>query len=606
MNGILQKNHKKSLKRISAAALVATVTFSTPSVLTALNDGNPIGGVEAYAAEVTNLMNSSDTLTQFHVNYNDSYDHWVHNFHNDGDIPVENADFDISGLKYVVKFPDELAHLLDNQYTKEYLFGQIKNFDAAQNAFTVTGTALDEDGNEVTIHTDQHNPFEHISVNQATNSIEFDFASFYQANNLEPYIREDVVGDYFFNTLGFQTPIVVSDDDLLNNGSYTFKTAIVRGDSINLDNVSNAYEEVLEIDYSKDPEPGIDKNALTSLIDEAKAYAKEDYTEESYASLTEALTAAEEVVSNDDATQEEVDSALSSLETAVEGLEEETTPDPVVEKAELEDLIKKAKGHVKEDYTKESFAPLVEAVQAAEDVLANEDATEEEVNKAQAELEKAIDSLEELPVDKEALTSLIEEMSALNAEDFSKKSFEALTEALTAAEEVLANEDATQKELDAAVDALLTAKDDLERVKPIENPDPGVDASELVALLQNAKQYVKEDYTSETYAALLDAIHNTEELLETKAATEEAIQEVLDSLEVAINGLKEVVQEKPDVEENDEEESLIVDGNSHHSDGDLLPKTATNTYTIGLIGGLLAVVGGVLVAVRKRFTNLFN
>lgn len=482
MSEILQKNQlnekstsKKTFKRISAAALAATVVFSTPSVLTALNDGNPVSGAEVYAAEVTNLMNSKDVLTQFHVNHNDNSEFWAHRFHNDGDIQIDGPDFDLTGLTYVVKFPDELSHLLENDFTLDYLLGNIKNFDSAQNAFTFTGIAIDQNGEEVTIHKDDHKTYDHVSVNKATNSIEFDFASFYEANQFEPYIRQDVNGNHFFNTLGFQTPIIVSDQNMLHNGAYTFKSAIVRGKSVNLDNVSNAHEEVLNIDYSTDPVPEVNKSMLTSVVEEAKAYAEADYTEASFVALQNALTASEEVLANDKATQEEVDEVLSALQLAITGLEKN---DPTAER----------------------------------------------------------------PIDTAALESLIEK----------------------------------------------------------------------------AKQQISEDYTAETYEALLNAIQSAEALLASDEVTAEAVQEVLDTLQVAIDGLKEAVEEKTEgstenkqpnneVEEDEEEgETIIVDKETSTGNGQLLPKTATSTYTMGLIGTLLAVTGGVFVFIRKRFTNLFN
>src|SRR5699024_442313 len=325
----VNNNRKKSLKKVSAMALAATVAFSTPSVMNVLNDGSPLSGVEVYAAETTNLMNTNETLTTFNVNHNDNDEHWVHRFHNDGDIPVDRPDFDLNGLKYVVKFPDELAHLLDNTYMLDYLLGNQTNFGAAQNAFTFTGMAVDKDGAEVTIHKDDHKPFNHSSVNKATNSIEFDFASFYEANELEPHFRQDVNGDYFFNTLGFETPIVVSDEEMLDNGTYTFKSAIVRRESVDLNNISNAYAQDLTVDYSTDPEPEVDKEALTSLVDKTVGYDASEYTVESFKAFTDAHTAAETVLDNEEATQEEVDKALATLQTAVDGLEKVEEEAPV-------------------------------------------------------------------------------------------------------------------------------------------------------------------------------------------------------------------------------------------------------------------------------------
>src|SRR5699024_8758182 len=168
----------------------------------------------------------------------------------------------------------------------DYLFGHEENFGYSINPFNVTGTVIDKNGEKVSINKDEHKPYNYISINKETNSVEFDFDSFYSENDLEPYIRESA-GEYTFNNLGFKTPIVVPNKDMLDNGSYEFKSAIVRGDSVDLDNVSDAHSETLEVDYSSDPEPepepDVDKSALEKLVEDvANEYDEDDYTEDSF------------------------------------------------------------------------------------------------------------------------------------------------------------------------------------------------------------------------------------------------------------------------------------------------------------------------------------
>ena len=58
------------------------------------------------------------------------------------------------------------------------------------------------------------------------------------------------------------------------------------------------------------------------------------------------------------------------------------------------------------------------------------------------------------PVDTTALEAKLAEAKALNAEDYTEDSFAALTAAITAAEAVLADEEATQEDVDALVAAM--------------------------------------------------------------------------------------------------------------------------------------------------------
>ncbi|GAB3798039.1 M14 family zinc carboxypeptidase [Virgibacillus kimchii] len=82
-------------------------------------------------------------------------------------------------------------------------------------------------------------------------------------------------------------------------------------------------------DLFEPEEPEVDKTALQERVDEihAENLNEEDYTADSWQALQEALTAAEEVLNDPDATQEAVDISLTVLNEARVGLEEtETEP----------------------------------------------------------------------------------------------------------------------------------------------------------------------------------------------------------------------------------------------------------------------------------------
>lgn len=68
--------------------------------------------------------------------------------------------------------------------------------------------------------------------------------------------------------------------------------------------------------------------------------------------------------------------------------------DSIVNKEELSNLINKAEALKADDYTEESWAVLQEVLEKAKKVMANTEATQEEVNEVIATLAKAIDSLE--------------------------------------------------------------------------------------------------------------------------------------------------------------------------------------------------------------------
>ncbi|MFZ4451452.1 S-layer homology domain-containing protein [Salibacterium aidingense] len=62
------------------------------------------------------------------------------------------------------------------------------------------------------------------------------------------------------------------------------------------------------------------KSELLKQIEEAEGIANEDYTEDSWTALQNAISDAEDLLNNDDATPTEIDSALDALQAATDGL----------------------------------------------------------------------------------------------------------------------------------------------------------------------------------------------------------------------------------------------------------------------------------------------
>ena len=95
---------------------------------------------------------------------------------------------------------------------------------------------------------------------------------------------------------------------------------------------------------------GADKKALDAKIAEVKGYKEADYTPASFSTFRSALRAAQLVSRDEDATQEKVDKALATLETAVGNLVKNTD----AEKYKI--LYSQAEALDSADYTKESWA----------------------------------------------------------------------------------------------------------------------------------------------------------------------------------------------------------------------------------------------------------
>ncbi|MGB4610584.1 MAG: hypothetical protein WBH77_08195, partial [Saccharofermentanales bacterium] len=187
----------------------------------------------------------------------------------------------------------------------------------------------------------------------------------------------------------------------------------------------------------------VDKSELETSINNAKAIDRTLYTDESLAVLDEKLAVAETVFADDTATQRQVDDAKLELDNAIAGLIE--IP---VDKSELETSINNAKAIDRTLYTDESLAILDEKLATAETVFADEAATQEQVDDAKLELDNAIAGLVEIPepepvVNKEALLSSINYAKTISLSPYTQTSVDALFKALTVAETVYADENAT-------------------------------------------------------------------------------------------------------------------------------------------------------------------
>ena len=156
-----------------------------------------------------------------------------------------------------------------------------------------------------------------------------------------------------------------------------------------------------------DPKPiETDFSSLEGLYADFIGASQGNYTDESWAALTRALADAEVLLyeARENATQEEVDTAFDNLLAAIDGLEEEnedptdpTDPEPTeVDFASLEGLYADFVESSQDNYTDESWAALTQALVKAEAILSNRrNATQEEVDTAFDNLLAAIDGLEE-------------------------------------------------------------------------------------------------------------------------------------------------------------------------------------------------------------------
>ena len=267
----------------------------------------------------------------------------------------------------------------------------------------------------------------------------------------------------------------------------------------------------------------VDKSQLEALIKEAEGKKEADYTPESWTTFATELQKAKEVNSDKNAKQKTVDQTCESLRAAIDSLVTKT-----VDKSQLEALIQEAEGKTETDYTAKSWAKLVTALEAARSEFRNENATQESVNNACGSLKTAIDGLT-VKADKTQLKALIDEASNKNKAEYTSVSWKALETALKNAQSVYDTEDATQKSVQDAYNSLKAAVDGL---------TAKADKTQLKALIDEASNKNKAEYTSVSWKALETALKNAQSVYDTEDATQKSVQDACDSLRTAIDGLK--------------------------------------------------------------------
>ena len=134
----------------------------------------------------------------------------------------------------------------------------------------------------------------------------------------------------------------------------------------------------------------VDNEQLKSFVDDLSNLEQKDYTKDSWKQFQTVLKEAQDVISNHDATKDEINDMYQKLLDAYNGLV------TLNDKSGLTDLISKADQLQEKDYTKDSWKQLVEALTQAKEVSAKEDATKEEINEAISNLEKTMNALKKV------------------------------------------------------------------------------------------------------------------------------------------------------------------------------------------------------------------
>ena len=194
----------------------------------------------------------------------------------------------------------------------------------------------------------------------------------------------------------------------------------------------------------------VSKAELSALIEAANGYLDGDYTAESLEALQAAITAAQAVAGDDDATTAEVTQAITDLSDAIAGLRAEATLNKDALAHEIT-LVAQMVANL-DDYVASTVEGLADKLAAAQEVYASA-TTQEEIDAAtQSLLEARLNA--RTKADKTALEAAIAAADALDLSSYARADAEKVSAALETAKLVLSDEAATQEEVNAAANAL--------------------------------------------------------------------------------------------------------------------------------------------------------
>ncbi|ERT63432.1 S-layer homology domain-containing protein [Peptoniphilus sp. BV3AC2] len=230
--------------------------------------------------------------------------------------------------------------------------------------------------------------------------------------------------------------------------------------------------------------------------------------------------------------------------TLVEGSQEESKPQ--IDKSQLRNLVAEIAGMDLGKYTQESKTNLLTALDAANQVLLDDNAKDTDVNRVLEQLKQAKNALVENKTNpqveianKDELRAKIKEAEAKNAQEFTEDSFNNLKTKLNEAKNILNKTDAKQAEVDTAKTNLENA---INGLKKKQTPAPNqVDKSGLQDLISKANKISTIQYTDDSVVAFKEALKNANRINKDSNAKQDDVNAAKNRLELAMNNLKKKV-----------------------------------------------------------------
>jgi hypothetical protein len=266
----------------------------------------------------------------------------------------------------------------------------------------------------------------------------------------------------------------------------------------------------------------VDLSGLLDAIADAGLLNEGNYTPATWSALEQTLAdAADEALPANNATQSAVDAAETAIRQAISDL------DARADQSGLATLLSVVNGLDEDDYTTSTWGSFEVALDNANGVYTDPNATQADVNAALTALQDAKDDLE-LRANTASLNALIAQATGLTANNYTAASWNGLQDALddTGRTTPVDNSDMSQDEADALTAALQNALNAL------------VDLRGLLDAIADAGLLDEGNYTPATWNALQAAVNNAaDEANRSNASTQTQVNSAEQSIRTAISSL---------------------------------------------------------------------
>lgn len=224
-------------------------------------------------------------------------------------------------------------------------------------------------------------------------------------------------------------------------------------------------------------------------------------------------------------------------------------------------------GLEEKDYTATSWQALQQSLDAAKQQF-RKPTSETDVDAAAADLQAKKDALVRLG-DKGALTALINAVKSLKQADYTAASWTALQTALAEAEEIVKSSDASQPDVDAVKSKLESKKNALVKLG---------DKKDLNETIAAAETLNEDDYLSDTWTLLQEALAAAKRTAADTEATEEDVRTAETLLQEAVDALEKITYTVTFEPDNDTETIIRTVGRGEMAEAPPMPEKDGYTF----------------------------